>query len=73
MSRHAAKIPGKIRRMVYARDGHKCVYCGAAHPLTLDHILPRCQGGTSNEKNLCTACARCNSYKAGRTPQEWRV
>lgn len=73
MSRHAAKIPIKLRTRIYKRDGYCCVYCQSPNLLTIDHIIPRSKGGTSKEENLATACMYCNSYKAGRTPEEWRA
>ena len=56
------------RRRIYARDGHRCVYCGKlAERLTLDHVIPRCQGGTHATENLITACMECNRSR-GNTP-----
>ncbi len=61
------------RRAVLARDGEACQYCGAqpgrAH-LTIDHVLPRSQGGTTAWENVVAACAACNHRKANRTPQQ---
>jgi 5-methylcytosine-specific restriction endonuclease McrA len=61
------------RRGVLARDRETCQYCGAqpgrAH-LTLDHVLPRAQGGTTAWENVVAACAACNHRKANRTPQQ---
>src|SRR3954447_7757580 len=48
------------RRGVLARDRETCQYCGAqpgrAH-LTIDHVVPRAQGGTTNWENVVAACA----------------
>ena len=35
------------RRALFARDGHRCVYCGSSGRLTLDHVVPRSRGGDS--------------------------
>jgi 5-methylcytosine-specific restriction endonuclease McrA len=36
------------RRVLFARDGWKCAYCGSSgNRLTLDHVVPRSRGGTS--------------------------
>ncbi|MGE0309882.1 MAG: HNH endonuclease, partial [Acidimicrobiia bacterium] len=32
------------RRAVFARDGHRCQYCGA-HADSIDHVVPRSKGG----------------------------
>lgn len=55
---------------VYARDGWTCRYCGAADLLSIDHVIPRCQGGDDSTDNLVVACRPCNSRKNGRTPQQ---
>ena len=38
--------------------------------LSLDHVVPRSQGGTSTWENLVCACMKCNIRKGGRTPTE---
>jgi|TARA_B100001964_G_scaffold241525_1_gene314135 5-methylcytosine-specific restriction endonuclease McrA len=61
------------RRNLYARDKNKCQYCGkrfSATDLTLDHIVPRVQGGGNSWANLVCACLRCNTRKGGRTPRQ---
>ena len=42
-------IPAFTRRNVFLRDGYKCQYCNKmfkGHELSLDHVIPRCRGGT---------------------------
>ena len=51
------------RENVFKRDGHECVYCGSTKNLTLDHLVPRAQGGRTIWNNLVTACYSCNSEK----------
>ncbi len=61
------------RRNLFARDRNRCQYCGNHFPtseLTLDHVLPRTQGGGESWKNLVCACVRCNAKKGGRTPDQ---
>ncbi len=48
------------RLAIYARDGFKCAYCGSSYKLHLDHLKPRSCGGNHHERNLITACQRCN-------------
>jgi 5-methylcytosine-specific restriction endonuclease McrA len=38
--------------------------------LTIDHVLPRSQGGTSTWDNCVLSCIGCNKHKADRTPQQ---
>jgi 5-methylcytosine-specific restriction endonuclease McrA len=62
------------RREVFQRDHFTCMYCGEqGRELTLDHVIPRFQGGRHTWENLVSACKRCNHRKAGRTPQEARM
>lgn len=51
-----------------SRDGFQCRYCGRKPPevsLEVDHIKPRCAGGSDDETNLITACRDCNQGKSG--------
>lgn len=52
-----------LRRRVFERDGHKCVYCGSDENLTLGHIKPASKGGKNNVENLQTECYGCNYNK----------
>jgi 5-methylcytosine-specific restriction endonuclease McrA len=56
------------RRAVFARDQHRCQYCGSDHRLTMDHVIPRSKGGHHTWENVVTSCAPCNMRKADRTP-----
>jgi 5-methylcytosine-specific restriction endonuclease McrA len=61
------------RRAVLLRDRETCQYCGAqpgrAH-LTIDHVVPRAQGGLTAWENVVAACASCNHRKGNRTPAQ---
>jgi 5-methylcytosine-specific restriction endonuclease McrA len=61
------------RKNILIRDRHTCQFCGATLPaseLTLDHIVPRSQGGKSSWENLVACCYPCNNRKGDRTPEE---
>ena len=61
------------RRNIYARDGNKCQYCGKKFPtteLSLDHVMPKSQGGKSTWENIVCCCVKCNVKKGGRTPEQ---
>lgn len=65
-------IPEALRRKVAAIAGHRCGYCLTSQRISgaqmhIEHIIPRSQGGTSDEANLWLACAWCNSYKWAKT------
>ena len=57
------------RRTVFARDGHRCQYCGAAAE-SIDHVVPRSRGGLHVWDNVVAACRRCNTRKEDRLPHE---
>jgi len=67
------RVPPVNRREVLRRDGHACQYCGSARRLTLDHVIPRSQGGSHTWENVVAACEACNHRKGSRTPQEARM
>ena len=56
------------RRAVFARDRHRCQYCGSERHLTVDHVVPRSKGGPDTWDNLVTSCAPCNRKKGDRPP-----
>jgi 5-methylcytosine-specific restriction endonuclease McrA len=61
------------RRNVFKRDHWTCQYCGVqpgGEELTIDHVVPRSQGGTSTWDNCVLSCIECNHRKADRTPQQ---
>ncbi len=59
------------RKGIFARDSHRCQYCGEAElPLTLDHVIPLSRGGGHDWTNLVTSCVACNNRKGDRTPEE---
>jgi hypothetical protein len=52
-----------------ARDGDRCWYCGYAltegdRACTIDHVLPRSEGGSNRLENLRLACSYCNGRRA---------
>jgi 5-methylcytosine-specific restriction endonuclease McrA len=71
------RLPAQIvklnRRNLFARDRNQCQYCGRHFPtneLSIDHVLPRAQGGGDSWENLVCACIKCNARKGGRTPEQ---
>lgn len=50
------------RKRVLDRDGHTCVYCGDV-ATSVDHVIPRVNGGDDTMDNLVASCTRCNSRK----------
>lgn len=68
--RHYVRVPRQTRvaitrRSVFARDGHRCQYCGAQAE-NIDHVVPRSRGGMHTWENVVAACRRCNAAKGDR-------
>jgi 5-methylcytosine-specific restriction endonuclease McrA len=59
---NSATIPPSIRRMVLARDGHRCRRPGCNHTrfLEVHHLVPRALGGSNQLANLITLCSACH-------------
>ena len=58
---------------VFKRDRFVCMYCGKqfkAYELTVDHIIPKSQGGSLSWQNCVCSCYGCNSKKGNRTPEQ---
>lgn len=61
------------RKALVKRDRSTCQYCGrklTASQVTVDHVLPRAQGGITSFTNCVVCCQICNNKKADRTPDE---
>ncbi len=61
------------RRNLHRRDGNHCQYCGRrlkAQDMTVDHVVPRSQGGRNSWENCVIACRRCNSRKGSKGLKE---
>jgi 5-methylcytosine-specific restriction endonuclease McrA len=72
--RYMVKVPyhrktALSRRAVFARDEHRCQYCGGVAD-SIDHVMPRSRGGLHIWENVAAACRRCNLDKRDRTPDE---
>jgi 5-methylcytosine-specific restriction endonuclease McrA len=61
---------------IFRRDGGTCQYCARKYSrseLTIDHVIPRSQGGRSVWDNVVCCCVDCNRKKGGRTPEQARM
>jgi 5-methylcytosine-specific restriction endonuclease McrA len=75
-------ISRPLKRKIFERDLHQCVYCGRREgehlpiespkdgTMHIDHVIPFTQGGTDDISNLATSCRACNIFKSNRTPDE---
>jgi 5-methylcytosine-specific restriction endonuclease McrA len=61
------------RKNILTRDSYVCQYCGrefSSGDLTIDHIVPKVQGGDNHWTNVVACCRTCNIRKGGRTPRQ---
>ena len=68
-----ASIP-VTRRAVLARDRKRCAYgvegvCMGVGT-TIDHVIPKGQGGQHRWENVVASCFPCNQLKGNRRPEE---
>ena len=55
---------GAVRRLALIRDGYRCVKCGKAGRLEVDHVKPLSKGGDPWDLgNLQTLCRGCHIAK----------
>jgi hypothetical protein len=57
-------------------DKASCYYCAKAltrAEVTMDHVVPVSQGGTSTKGNVVPACKVCNTLKRDMTAVEWAL
>lgn len=61
------------RKALVKRDRNTYQYCGKkliASQITVDHVLPRAQGGVTSFTNCVVCCQICNNKKADKTPEQ---
>lgn len=61
------------RAGVFKRDKNTCQYCSKTEKisnLTIDHVIPRSQGGKTTWENCVSCCFTCNNDKANCTPKQ---
>lgn len=58
----ATSIPKEVKRKVWERDNHACIYCMRYLPVEFanSHFIKRSQGGLGIEQNIVTACSKCH-------------
>jgi 5-methylcytosine-specific restriction endonuclease McrA len=75
----AAKIKKLNRRArltrynLYLRDKGKCQYCNdklSFDESTVDHVIPKCRGGSHTWNNVALACSQCNQKKGSSLLKE---
>ncbi len=72
----------RLRKILVGRDGEECMRCRHSFmrsALTIDHIIPRRDGGSDDPDNLQLLCEKCHreedaTLKGGAHPEkiDWR-
>jgi 5-methylcytosine-specific restriction endonuclease McrA len=77
---HRRRINMAKRRAIFETHKWTCCYCGLKAKgvvgrgiMTIDHVLPRAQGGSNDPINMVVACKPCNTKKADQTPEQARM
>lgn len=73
--KRSAKLPNyrTHKHTLYGKQEGLCNGCRTQFPfrnMTVDHIVPKSQGGTDHEDNLQLLCGACNSTKGQSTQAE---
>jgi 5-methylcytosine-specific restriction endonuclease McrA len=60
------------KKNILKRDAYTCQYCGqnGGERMTIDHVVPKSQGGRTVWDNVVSACRACNLKKGSRRPGE---
>jgi 5-methylcytosine-specific restriction endonuclease McrA len=75
--KNTKKVSKVVRLAVYIRDRFTCQACGTdlrhmmACCVTLDHLVPRSEGGNNEGDNLATLCWDCNTSRGIRPWKEF--
>lgn len=58
---NACDITREVKRIVYNRDGGRCIFCGSVNAAPVCYIIPRSSGGLGVEQNIVTGCYECHN------------
>ncbi len=63
-----SRLTQQQRQLIKQRANGCCEYClsqvkFSPDPFSIEHIIPRSKGGTSDLGNLAVACQGCNNFK----------
>ncbi len=62
----------EVREYLLEKWRRTCAYCHKTNvPLEVEHLIPRCRGGSDRVSNLTLACSLCNQRKGKQTAAEF--
>lgn len=53
-------ISQKVKKIVWERDGQRCIFCGNRYAMPNAHVISRKNNGLGIEQNIVTACYQCH-------------
>jgi hypothetical protein len=67
-----SRVTAQQKKAVAERANRCCEYCKsqvsfAIQPFSIEHIIPKSQGGRTTLDNLALACQGCNNHKYNKT------
>ena len=57
----ACDIPKSVKKIVWERDGERCIICGNPEAMPNSHYIRRSRGGLGVEQNIVSMCMCCHS------------
>ena len=62
------RLSVEAKQAIRRRAQHRCEYCHSQEPFSpsvfsIEHIVPRSEGGDDGEENLALSCQECNNHK----------
>ena len=70
----SASLTKNIRKTIYDNDGGYCYLCGdkiSIDNMTIDHVVPKSEGGYNNTTNARCCCFACNQMKGNMDLEEF--
>ncbi len=69
-----SRVTAQQKRSVIERARECCEYCKsqarfAVQPFSVEHVIPKSQGGQTAVDNLALACQGCNNFKYTKTQE----
>lgn len=61
-----ATLPATSHWISVGIDPGACLYCQSGPFEEIDHVLPKCRGGSDSPENLAPSCASCNRGPDGK-------
>ena len=66
----ALSISPKVKKIVWERDHHRCIFCHSPYAFPEAHVVPRSKGGMGVEENIVTVCRNCHRAMDQSTDRE---